>query len=155
MPDEPIRVYADTSVFGGAFDEEFSTPSRTFFEQVRQGRFQLVISALVRRELQDAPARVRDHAEMVLAYASDVDAYDEAMQLRDAYLSAQIVTQNSADDAFHVSMATVSGCSLVVSWNFRHIVHFDKIPLYNRVNESNGYRPIAIYSPNEVIWYED
>ena len=30
----PIRVYADTSVFGGVFDEEFQVASRTFFEQV-------------------------------------------------------------------------------------------------------------------------
>lgn len=30
------RVYADTSVFGGVFDEEFCDTSRTFFEQVRE-----------------------------------------------------------------------------------------------------------------------
>lgn len=42
-----IRVYADTSVFGGAFDEEFQAASRTFFDQVRNGRFKLVTSALV------------------------------------------------------------------------------------------------------------
>lgn len=33
------RVYADTSVFGGVFDEEFCDTSRTFFEQVRKGNF--------------------------------------------------------------------------------------------------------------------
>lgn len=43
----PIRVYADTSVFGGVFDSEFQSASRTFFDQVRGGRFQHVTSALV------------------------------------------------------------------------------------------------------------
>jgi hypothetical protein len=33
----PIRVYADTSVFGGVFDDLFAQPSRTFFDQVREG----------------------------------------------------------------------------------------------------------------------
>jgi hypothetical protein len=28
-------VYADTSVFGGVFDEEFTTASRVFFDQVQ------------------------------------------------------------------------------------------------------------------------
>jgi hypothetical protein len=28
----PIRVYADTSVFGGVFDEIFETASRAFFQ---------------------------------------------------------------------------------------------------------------------------
>jgi len=30
MKGKPMRVYADTSVFGGVFDEEFATPSRAF-----------------------------------------------------------------------------------------------------------------------------
>jgi hypothetical protein len=52
-----IRVYADTSVFGGPFDEEFQTASSTFFDQVRNGRFQLVTSALVQEEVEPAPHR--------------------------------------------------------------------------------------------------
>ena len=31
------RIYVDTSVFGGCFDKEFETPSKTFFEKVRYG----------------------------------------------------------------------------------------------------------------------
>ena len=34
---QPIRVYADTSVCGGVFDDEFATPSRAFFEQIDFG----------------------------------------------------------------------------------------------------------------------
>jgi len=36
----------------------------------------------------------------------------------------------------------------------RHIVHFDKIPMYNGINKVMGYDEIAIYSPREVIEYE-
>jgi hypothetical protein len=32
-------VYTDTSVIGGVFDDEFSMPSREFFDLVQQGRF--------------------------------------------------------------------------------------------------------------------
>lgn len=31
FPGMPLRVYADTSVFGGVFDAEFEEPSRKFF----------------------------------------------------------------------------------------------------------------------------
>ena len=44
---------------------------------------------------------------------------------------------------------------LIVSWNFRHIVHFQKIPLYNAVNKLHGYAELGIYSPQEIITYED
>ena len=79
----------------------------------------------------------------------------EATRLQAAYLSASILTDKSSDDALHVAIATVSECSIIVSWNFKHIVHFDKIPLYNAVNRQNGFPEIAIYSPREVIEYED
>ncbi|MBM3498868.1 MAG: type II toxin-antitoxin system VapC family toxin [Armatimonadetes bacterium] len=52
-----VRAYADTSVFGGAFDEEFMEASAAFFRQVREGRVELVTSLVVRGELEDAPPR--------------------------------------------------------------------------------------------------
>ncbi|MHC4542617.1 MAG: type II toxin-antitoxin system VapC family toxin, partial [Planctomycetota bacterium] len=58
-------------------------------------------------------------------------------------------------DALHVALATVSQSSLIVSWNFKHIVNFQKIPRYNAVNTLHGQNEIAIYSPLEVIEYED
>lgn len=73
----------------------------------------------------------------------------------EAYVAAGIVTPKSLDDALHVALATVSGCPAIVSWNFRHIVHFQKIPSYNAVNAVYGYRAIQICSPWEVIAYED
>jgi len=55
----------------------------------------------------------------------------------------------------HVALATVSNADLIVSWNFKHIVNFQKIPLYNAVNTLNRFGKIAIYSPLEVIENED
>ncbi len=39
-----IRVYTDTSVFGGVFDDEFKEETLSFFDLVKEGKFQLVIS---------------------------------------------------------------------------------------------------------------
>jgi len=55
----------------------------------------------------------------------------------------------------HVAVATLSQASLIVSWNFKDIVNFQKIPMYNAVNTLHGYKEIAIYSPLEVVEYED
>jgi hypothetical protein len=54
-----LRVYADTSVFGGCFDNEFMTESVRFFEKVRQGKFVLVVSNVTLDELELAPDPVR------------------------------------------------------------------------------------------------
>ncbi len=50
-----MKVYADTSVFGGVFDEEFAEPSKEFFAEVKSGRFDLVVSAVVQAEIASAP----------------------------------------------------------------------------------------------------
>lgn len=65
------------------------------------------------------------------------------------------MTIKSEDDALHVALATTSGCAMIVSWNFKHIVHYDKIRLYNAVNILRGYDEINIFSPWEVIDYEE
>ena len=44
---------------------------------------------------------------------------------------------------------------IIVSWNFRHIVHFQKVPRYNAVNTLNGYGAIAINTPAEVLDYDE
>ncbi len=150
---EPLRVYADTSVFGGVFDLEFATPSQIFFTQVRSGRFQLVTSAIVQEELELAPPEIQEFFDDMLELAKFADISAETLALQQAYLQTKIVTPKWAADALHVAIATVAECALVVSWNFKHIVHFEKIPLYNAVNTLQGYRNIAIYSPQEVIAY--
>ncbi|MDQ1255697.1 MAG: hypothetical protein QG656_290 [Candidatus Hydrogenedentes bacterium] len=66
-----------------------------------------------------------------------------------------VVSAKWAADALHVAVATVSGCRAIVSWNFKHIVNFRRIPLNNEVNQMQGYGPIAIHTPQEVIFDGD
>lgn len=149
-----IKVYVDTSIIGGIFDSEFATATKKFFEQVNEGRFHLVISALVEEELLAAPEKVKEFFDEIYKKALIIEVSEDAIQLREYYLKANIVTKKSSNDALHVALATVNNCPIIVSWNFKHIVHFEKIPLYNSINLVNGYQPIAIYSPLEVIRYE-
>ena len=150
-----IRVYADTSVYGGVFDAGIDKSSQEFFEEVKRGRFLLVSSDPVVAELRDAPERVRNVHEGLLPFAEIVPVSLEAIRLQNAYLTAGIVGAKWSTDALHVALATVSRCRIIVSWNFKHIVHFDKIPLYNGVNLINGYDTLSINTPAEVITYED
>ena len=150
-----MKVYADTSVFGGVFDEEFAEPSREFFAEVESGRFTLVVSAVVQAEIASAPEEVQEFFRRVVAKADIAELTQEVLELRNAYLSAGVVTTKSTDDAAHVALATVAGCRMIISWNFKHIVHFQKIPKYNAVNALEGHRAIDIFSPSQIIDYYD
>jgi hypothetical protein len=148
-------VYTDTSVFGGVFDDEFMVASHEFFDLVRQGRFELMVSDISRKEIASAPSDVRKIFDEMLPMLRMVAIDEEVLRLRDAYVSAGIVGEKWADDAGHVAAATIGGADLIVSWNFKHIVHFDKIRQYNAISALNGYREIDIRSPAEVINYGD
>jgi hypothetical protein len=77
-----IRVYADASVYGGAFDDEFDIASKAFFAEVRADRFQLVVSSVVRDELKEAPETVYALFKEMDRLAEAVDITEEALRLQ-------------------------------------------------------------------------
>ena len=154
MKNELIRAYVDTCYFGGAFDEEFAVPTTQFFTEVRLGRLRLVASSVVADEVQRAPYPVRELYESLRAFLTIEDPNEAAFVLQRAYLTAGIISPKWEEDALHVAIATVTGCDLIVSWNFQHLVNFRRIKAYGRVNVEHGYRAIDIYTPREALSYE-
>lgn len=149
------KVFVDTSVFGGCFDEEFEKESRLFFDEVKTGRFQIVVSDTVMKEIKKAPEHIRSFVDALTGHFQVLVLNDEVASLRDAYIEAGILGKSSLEDAEHIATATLEKVDLLVSWNFKHIVHFDKIKAYNGVNALKGYGSIDIRSPQEVIAYDE
>ncbi len=147
-----LRIYVDTSVIGGCLDEEFATESRALLDMARRGECILLTSYLLLDELRRAPDEVNQVLnEMPEKNIEIVRQSVDAFQLRDHYLAESIVGNSSSDDALHVALATVARADLIVSWNFKHIVHYDKIRMFNGVNLVEGYPMLDIRSPSEVI----
>ena len=148
---QSLRVYADTSVFGGVFDEEFAEESCRFFDLVRARRIVVLVSQVIVDELAEAPPQVRETLESLPPDSiAVVDLVPEIIALREAYLDAGIVNRRFMDDATHVAAATVARADAIVSWNFRHIVRLDKMRAYNQVNAQMGYGQLSNVSPLEV-----
>ena len=156
MSDDPrVRMYADTSVFGGAFDREFAVATAQLFGLVARGHLRLVTSVPVRDEIGEGPERVKAFFAEVTEGAEIAELTEGSYRLQQRYIEHGVVSARWGTDALHVAIATVSRCPLIVSWNFRHIVSFRRIPLYNAVNVIAGYGPIAIHSPREVVESEE
>ena len=147
-----LRVYIDTSVVGGCLDEEFAEESLAILEMARAGKIILLLSDVLVEELAKAPDAVRSVLDTLPASSTELVASSEdATRLRDAYLAAKVVGTGSETDAHHVAIATVAKADLIVSWNFKHIVHVNKIRLFNAVNLTQGHWLIDIRSPLEVV----
>ncbi len=148
------RIYIDTSVIGGCFDPEFDEWSSGLIQDFRNGIFQPLLSEVIATEMTDAPEMVQTiYAELVALNAEILPVEESTLELADEYQKRAILTSNFYNDGLHIAIATVAEADLLVSWNFKHIVRFDKIRLFNAVNIEFGYKPLQIFSPREVTTY--
>ena len=148
------RIYMDTSVVGGYFDEEFAEATVKLFERLENGEVIFVVSDLLDLELVNAPENVR---ELLHLYAADsferVELTDESLALADKYIAEKVVGETSLEDCRHIALATINKVDVLASWNFKHIVNLQRIRGYNAVNLKCGYQILEIRSPKDLIGY--
>ena len=147
------RVYIDTSVIGGCLDEEFAGWSQMLFDEICAGVKTAVVSDLTLRELEEAPEAVRKVLSGVPeVFVEYVFLTDEVVALANAYIAHGAVTDKHIIDCQHIAMATIGRVDVLVSWNFKHIVNLDRIRKFNAVSLLQGYPPLEIRSPQEVLY---
>jgi predicted nucleic acid-binding protein len=124
-------------------------------QDLRDGTFKPLLSQVTATEIQDAPNQVQElYAELLTLEPEIIEVTESALELADAYQARNILTPKFYDDGLHIALATIAEADVLVSWNFKHIVRFDKIRLFNAVNLEYGYKPLQIYSPREVTTYD-
>ncbi|MCP4546623.1 MAG: type II toxin-antitoxin system VapC family toxin [bacterium] len=149
------RVYIDTSVIGGCFDPEFAPWSAALMEEFLGDELFPVVSRVVERELLEAPNNVKKQYAELLSHRHELlEVTESALALARAYQDRKILTPKYYDDGLHIALATEAEVDVMVSWNFKHIVRFQKIKLFNAVNLEHGYKQLQIYSPREVASHE-
>jgi hypothetical protein len=103
-------------------------------------------------ELDPAPQFVSSLLDTVPAKQMErVASSDDSRRLQSAYLAAGVVGPACVNDAAYIAVATIALVDIIVSWNFKHIVHYEKIMGYEGINTIHGYQSPRIYSPYEVI----
>ena len=151
-----MKVYTDTSVIGGCFDEEFKEWSNALFQEFIVGTKQVMLSDLTLQELELARKEVRDKVkEIPDQHLFRVTINDEVIQLAETYIYEGALTNKSYNDALHIALATLNNSDVLASWNFKHIVNLDRIRLYNSINFRLGYRVIEIRTPREILKFKN
>ncbi|WP_445749551.1 type II toxin-antitoxin system VapC family toxin [Polaribacter sp.] len=150
------RIYVDTSVFGGNFDEEFAEHTMPLFDRFKSNEFILLYSAVTEDELLNAPLKVREFVNIIKIENTEfLEVTNEAIDLASAYISEKVVGQTSFADCLHIALATINRADFLISWNFKHIVNVQRIRGYNAINIKFGYKQLEIRSPREFEKYEN
>ena len=146
------RIYIDTSVIGGYYDEEFKEATRLLFKRIADKEFEIYFSEINETELVNAPKQVQEVKNLIppdcFHYA---EMTDEAKALALQYIENGALGQASRNDAYHIALASANRIDCLISWNFKHIVNYDKIRMFNAINMRYGYPLINICSPLEFL----
>jgi len=150
------KIYIDTSVFGGVFDEEFSEHTMPLFDRIRSGEFIVLFSTVTQDELESVPEKVKELVKGLSANLTEfIEISTEAVDLATEYITEKVVGPTSFADCLHIALATINRADFLVSWNFKHIVNLERIRGYNSINIKNGYKQLEIRSQREFEKYED
>lgn len=83
------KIYLDTSVIGGCFDDEFSVWSNGLFDDLKRGLFLPVVSEIVATEVSSvsfAPEMVRTKFQELVSFGPEILVADSNVEtLVDAY----------------------------------------------------------------------
>ena len=151
-------VYLETTIFNFVFADD--APEKTWatiklFEEIEAGRYVPYTSDYVVDELSKASEPLRSNLLNLIGRYGIITlkARAEATRLARIYLGERAVPPSHPLDALHLAIAAVMEMDFMVSWNFRHIVRRSTILATAVINLREGYKPLGIFSPQEVINY--
>lgn len=143
-----MKIYLDSSVYGGYYDEAFMDDTRELFDYIYREGIPVITSAVVIKEL--APARTEVRRVMRLLYHLEVVPVPEAAYpLAAQYVKQGILGRGSFTDALHIAIATLKGATTIVSWDIKHMIR--RKNAFNFVNLRKGYSRVDIDTPSTIL----
>lgn len=117
---------------------------------LRRGYFDLFVSQSVVAEASAGDPEAADRRLAAIDSLALLDITAEAEELALGLLAAKVVPQKAAEDAIHISIATVHGMDFLLTWNCRHIANAE---IRQRLVDSmleRGYLLPIICTPEEL-----
>ena len=160
MKQRPL-LYIETSVFGFYYDEEPHNvlrreAVRTMFQQISLGMLDAAASPLTEEELDASQEPTRSKLLALLDQLVMLDADDaEVSRLAGLYVKEGVIPAAETLDARHAAYATVARADIIVSLNLKHLANAWAEQRLNAVNAREGLSTVRIWTPEQVVHYED
>ena len=127
-----------------------------FENAIKPGLIACYISEYVVQEISNTlNPDIREKLLDVLAkYPIDIleISQDEVEAIAKLYIDAGVIPVKKIYDAYHLAVATLAEMNYVLSWNFKHLANIKREAGFNAVNLLQGYRPVRILTPMELIY---
>ena len=131
--------------------------TRNVWETFKSGKYDLFISDVLIKELMNCSNETKRSAllsHLLEINYTIVNVSKESFAFAERIIDFGILKKKSFDDCQHIAAAILCNCDVIISWNFKHIVNYDTIRGIKVLTTMEGYKDIAIYSP-EVFQSEE
>lgn len=155
-----LKVYLDTSII--SYLDQTDAPEKMhetqkLWEEFRQGKYEVYISDVVIREINECS---EEKLQTLLSFLDQIQYTivpfsDDLFELAETFIDFKILRQKSFDDCQHIAAALISGCDIITSWNFKHIVNVKTIQGVKIIATAEGYKDLLICSPSSIIAKEE
>lgn len=151
-----IKVYLDTSVISYLDQQdapEKMQETREVWEYLKTGQYDIYISDVVLDELGKCK---EDKLKILISYLRQLSYHviqtdEKSIELAEKFIDFGVLKRKSFDDCRHIAAAILSGCDIIVSWNFKHIVNVKTIRGIKVVTTLEGYKDLLIYPPSALL----
>ena len=153
-----LKIYLDTSVIG--YLDQQDSPEKmaetlNLWKHIKAGEYDVYLSNITIGEVikchEPKRSLLHNFIDDIDYTLIDFDSDEEVKYLAEQIIENKILTRKSYDDCLHIAGAVVSGCDVVVSWNFRHMVNYKTINGVKVLSYSNGYKLIEILTPTIML----
>lgn len=124
--------------------------TRTWWHMAQQ-RFELVASEVVLDEAGQGDRSASTERLDALRPLRILKVPAEARALTDLFIRVRAVPQEALADALHIATAVVHGVEYLATWNLKHIANAKSIAMVERVCKNEGYEPIVIGTPLQLM----
>ena len=147
-----MKLYLDTSVYGGYYDEVFCDPTKKFFSVANENNLTIYYSSFVKEEIDDAHDSISEKLNYVMDLIKkkgELNFSNEISNLANHYIVSGVLSKKSLMDARHIALATYYDMDFIISWNFKHMIN--KKDDLNVINLRLGEKFIKICTPHDFL----
>jgi predicted nucleic acid-binding protein len=146
-----MKIYIDTSVYGGYYDDEFEKPTKELFRRIRSGWFEVIYSDVVDSEVAKAPSNVKRLYALYKKNAIRVAITPQVVALARLYITQKVLPEKMLFDALHIALCSIHGIAYLVSWDEKHIVSPITQIQISQINIENGYENLMLVTPFKLL----
>jgi len=155
LPSTPA-IYIDTSIVNHLVKsnrQEWKKATEQVWREIKEEGYSVHTSQVLFDEIKACGQPKRGKMEGSMEEIKYVlhENTEEIKRLGKTLITECRLPDETANDMLHLAHAITSGCNVVLSWNFHHMVNKALIPKFKEVSLKFGYNDIDILSPIKFL----